>query len=231
SLEMAKAGFYFTGVGTTAVCYSCGVSESDWEGHSPQLLHRLLFRTCPHLIGLDTTIKARTVVPGEVSKSTACALPPVPFEADPHDGIMLFKEDNLESPPTKKAVGQFPEVFEEMVVPLTIYVRIEKPTSNTLLDFHGYLVMMRKEEERLKSFEIGGWFRKKPSKETLAANGFFHLLIPEYTQCAFCLCVVHLWENKDVAQFHKDNSPNCPFINNKAVGNVPKVKLPADRLS
>ncbi|RWS09966.1 baculoviral IAP repeat-containing protein 7-B-like protein, partial [Leptotrombidium deliense] len=132
ALEMAKAGFYFTGVGTTAVCYSCGVSESDWDGHCPQLLHRLLFRTCPHLIGFDTTIKARSVVPGEVIKSTACALPAVPYEADPEDEILLFKEDKLESPPTKKSVGQFPEVFEEMVVPLTIYVRIEKPTSNTL---------------------------------------------------------------------------------------------------
>ncbi|RWS19137.1 hypothetical protein B4U80_14502, partial [Leptotrombidium deliense] len=65
---------------------------------------------------------------------------------------------------------------------------------------------------------------EKPSKEDLAANGFFHLQIPEYTQCAFCLAVIHLWNEIDVASFHEETNENCPFVKGDDVGNIPLKK-------
>lgn len=230
--EMATAGFFYTGYGTMVVCYSCGVSGSEWTKESPIITHIRMNRTCLHLANVDVTLLTRKPdCYGFYSHSALTYVPPQKYQPTIEENQLLLKDDKLESPPTKLAVGQYPNEFKDLVVPITIYIRLDAPTSNTILDSQGYLILMRKEEERLKTFSAGGWMRTKPTKETLAANGFYHLLMPEYTQCAFCLCVVYLWQEVDVAKYHKETNPLCPFVKGEVVTNTPLDIQPENRIT
>ncbi|RWS22068.1 baculoviral IAP repeat-containing protein 2-like protein [Leptotrombidium deliense] len=225
---LAKAGFYYTGYGTTAVCFSCGVSNSNWStGKSAIELHQEISPQCAYINGYDVAIRSPRHPFGfkPIINEPKTFVPPS-IQIDPNDGVVLFDDDTIASPPVQQSVGCFPEHFKAMTVPLTIFVRIDAPKNKEILDVRSYLIMMRNEKHRLETFDSGGWLHEKPSKEELAENGFFHLQIAEYTQCAFCLAVIHMWTDVDVADFHRETNEGCPFLKGDNVGNIAITKEP-----
>lgn len=72
-------------------------------------------------------------------------------------------------------------------------------------------VDMRREEERLKTFEK--WPVTFLSAERLARNGFFYLGHGDEVRCAFCKVEMTRWsENDDPATEHQRWAPQCPFV-------------------
>ena len=56
----------------------------------------------------------------------------------------------------------------------------------------------------------------------LAANGFYYLKKKDLCACVFCRLIVGKWETGDTPSGeHRRHMPQCPFINGKAVGNIP----------
>ncbi|XP_042855273.1 baculoviral IAP repeat-containing protein 7-B-like [Penaeus japonicus] len=86
----------------------------------------------------------------------------------------------------------------------------------------GDTVDYRIEQERLDTFK--NWPLSWLSPEELAADGFYYLGKKDQTMCAFCRGIIMKWESEDTPRGeHTSYYPNCPFINNKQVGNVPLV--------
>ncbi|XP_063612554.1 baculoviral IAP repeat-containing protein 7-B-like [Penaeus indicus] len=82
----------------------------------------------------------------------------------------------------------------------------------------------RKEQERLHTFK--NWPLPWLSPKELAADGFYYLGKDDQCACVFCNQIVMKWEEGDTPRGeHTRFSPNCKFINNKPVGNIP---LPSD---
>lgn len=80
---------------------------------------------------------------------------------------------------------------------------------------------MRREEERLKTFEK--WPVPFLSPEPLAKNGFYYLGRGDEVRCAFCKVEIMRWvEGDDPAKDHQRWAPQCPFLRRQpGSGNVP----------
>ncbi|RWR99177.1 Baculoviral IAP repeat-containing protein 2-like protein, partial [Dinothrombium tinctorium] len=90
------------------------------------------------------------------------------------------------------------------------------------LNLNYFFSIMRDENERLYSFEIGNWNIDYINKKELANAGFFYLMNNDRVQCAFCRGVICEWEPGDnPIEEHKKHYPRCPFILGYNVGNVP----------
>ena len=79
---------------------------------------------------------------------------------------------------------------------------------------------LRSEALRLATFQ--GWPLEFLSPRDLSAAGFFYRGLADQTQCAFCCITISQWEPQDnpMAE-HRRHAPNCPFVLNLAVGNIP----------
>lgn len=70
---------------------------------------------------------------------------------------------------------------------------------------------MRREEERLKTFE--NWPVTFLRPEVLAKNGFYYLGRGDEVRCAFCKVEIMKWvEGDDPASDHQRWAPQCPFL-------------------
>lgn len=80
---------------------------------------------------------------------------------------------------------------------------------------------MRREEERLKSFDK--WPLSFLSPELLAKNGFYYLGLGDEVRCAFCKVEIMKWvEGDDPAKDHQRWAPQCPFLRRQSgSGNIP----------
>jgi hypothetical protein len=233
SRSMAAAGFYFSGCDTTCICFSCGIVVSNWNEPvmTPMARHMLLFRSCGFINGYDVSLpNVDPLFTVTRNLETQTYLPPMrhgAYECKPTDFHRLLDCESLENPPEQLAVGRLPKNFEDIVVPITIHIRIPPHSPNFVMDSKHLLILLRSEEERVKTFNAGGWCRSKPTKQQLAKAGFYHLQVPEYTQCAFCLLIVSLWSDVNPMDFHKKSNRNCPLMKGEECGNLPCIDQPA----
>ncbi|KAF4529126.1 hypothetical protein B566_EDAN017189 [Ephemera danica] len=52
-IDLAKAGFYYTGRGDRVICFQCGGGLKDWgKGDDPWVEHAVWFQTCAHLLNV-----------------------------------------------------------------------------------------------------------------------------------------------------------------------------------
>ena len=90
------------------------------------------------------------------------------------------------------------------------------------MDAYGLFALMRKEEERRQTFALGGWPFEFSSPSSMAENGFFHCLLGNVVQCAFCQMVVSPWTfAREPKSVQINESPMCPFIQGNGCGNIP----------
>nr|ADY38394.1 inhibitor of apoptosis protein 2 [Penaeus vannamei]AGC24180.1 inhibition of apoptosis protein [Penaeus vannamei] len=90
-----------------------------------------------------------------------------------------------------------------------------------LLDDH--MGDYRKEQERLDTYK--NWSLSWLSPEELAADGLYYLGRNDLCLCAFCRGYFMKWEKGNTPRGeHIRYYPDCPFINNKPVGNIPLVR-------
>ncbi|KAI9559221.1 hypothetical protein GHT06_016010 [Daphnia sinensis] len=79
---------------------------------------------------------------------------------------------------------------------------------------------LRSEALRLATFQ--GWPLEYLSPRELSRAGFFYRGLADQTQCAFCCITISQWEpNDDPMTEHRRHAPNCPFVLQLSVGNIP----------
>jgi len=79
---------------------------------------------------------------------------------------------------------------------------------------------LRSEALRLATYQ--GWPLDFLSPRELSAAGFFYRGISDHTMCAFCCITISQWEPHDSPMTeHRRHAPNCPFVLQLNVGNVP----------
>ncbi|CAI9717319.1 baculoviral IAP repeat-containing protein 7-A [Octopus vulgaris] len=78
------------------------------------------------------------------------------------------------------------------------------------------------ELNRLRSFAKALSTPLPLKAKDLAANGFYYKGPTDNACCVFCKCEINDWKaNDDIKEKHRSISPNCPFLCEKLVGNVP----------
>lgn len=88
---------------------------------------------------------------------------------------------------------------------------IDKTDNHDTFGFSADTVDMRKEDERMKTFEK--WPVSFLSGEQLARNGFYYLGRGDEVRCAFCKVEIMRWvEGDDPAKDHQRWAPQCPFV-------------------
>lgn len=81
-------------------------------------------------------------------------------------------------------------------------------------------IALKSEALRLSTFQL--WPMGLPSPRAMSAAGFFYKSVADETQCAFCCITISQWETEDnPIEEHAIYAPNCPFISNYKVGNIP----------
>ncbi|KAL3881983.1 hypothetical protein ACJMK2_028365 [Sinanodonta woodiana] len=88
--RLARDGFYYTGQGTQARCFSCGIAHSDWNGtDNPREVHQRLSPNCPFLNGREERY------------------PNIPMSPDGNVDVGRADSDSipLQSPPTASLSG------------------------------------------------------------------------------------------------------------------------------
>ena len=79
---------------------------------------------------------------------------------------------------------------------------------------------LRSEALRLATFQ--GWPLEYLSPRDLSRAGFFYRGLADQTQCAFCCITISQWEaHDDPMAEHRRHAPNCPFVLQLSVGNIP----------
>ncbi|CAI9717317.1 Hypothetical predicted protein [Octopus vulgaris] len=78
------------------------------------------------------------------------------------------------------------------------------------------------ELNRLRSFAKALSTPLPLKAKDLAANGFYYKEPTDNACCVFCKCEINDWKaNDDIKEKHRSIYPNCPFLCEKLVGNVP----------
>ena len=77
------------------------------------------------------------------------------------------------------------------------------------------------EKERKKTF-IEWPIPDIISPSDLAKNGFYYTRFKDIVKCIYCGTAIGYWKlGYDIKKIHEQKNNQCPFLNNKAVGNVP----------
>ncbi|RWS27810.1 uncharacterized protein B4U80_05490 [Leptotrombidium deliense] len=222
--ELAEAGFYYNGYSTSATCFSCGVSFYNWNYPRMPALekHRESRPWCGFILNQDISLTTAPENAGmEKDLPMQVFVPSSPIEISADDSNLIFGDSALQNPTLTFAINPIRNPTN-ITVPVTIYMRLPNQSAEYILDMRSTLISMRSERQRLETFKVGGWAMQLPSKEDLAKNGFFHLQLADFTQCAFCLMVVSVWSTcTDVSSFHRHENANCKFVKGENVGNIP----------
>ncbi|CAG5028204.1 unnamed protein product [Parnassius apollo] len=97
----------------------------------------------------------------------------------------------------------------------------DKTDNHDTFGFYPEAPDMRREEERLKTFDK--WPVPFLPPEQLAQNGFYYFGRGDEVRCAFCKVEIMKWApGDDPAKDHQRWAPQCPFLRHQAAsGNVP----------
>lgn len=121
-----------------------------------------------------------------------------------------FRQNSLSS-------HQFCHQSHNNVIDAPIHPSLQKsvPSSNSASQR-----ALRSEALRLATFQ--GWPLEYLSPRDLSRAGFFYRGLADQTQCAFCCITISQWEaHDDPMAEHRRHAPNCPFVLQLSVGNIP----------
>ncbi|XP_076024301.1 baculoviral IAP repeat-containing protein 2 [Genypterus blacodes] len=212
--SLAKAGWFYTGVGDRVQCFRCGVTVEGWQpGDCPTEKHRQLSPSCSFIQSLPSTtnllsschsafspLRSAPAVPlsapGPVVASVAAANPPSQGEDTVGYLNMGFSAPLPSSPLSSRGVEDMSH---------------QRPTCHN--------PSMCREQERLESFHA--WTLSTITAGELARAGFYHLGQGDRVACFSCGGQLSNWEPGDRAvSEHQRHYPNCRFVRGDRSDNV-----------
>ncbi|XP_038059133.1 baculoviral IAP repeat-containing protein 3-like [Patiria miniata] len=220
---LARAGFFFLGIGDQVQCFACLGIIKDWEfGDHAMGEHKKHFPRCPFV--RDPTYKNVPLV-AEQAKSGAAGGAPAEKRAK-EKAAELYKAPNnaKKSQSGKKGSGKpvkgggFNESLKSCEGNPTRQPTIDSAETEVRLTF-------RSEYKRLLSYH--SWPRNHPmDPRDLAKAGFYFLEKDDIVQCFACFGKIRDWEPQDIPrQEHTRHFPSCPFVKGLDVKNEPITDL------
>ncbi|CAL8267879.1 unnamed protein product [Merluccius merluccius] len=218
--SLARAGWFYTGVGSRVQCFKCNVTAEGWQaGDCPTEKHRQLSPSCSFIQSLPST--ANLLSSSHSAFSPLRSAPVLlPLSAP---GPAAVPAPNPPAP----SQGEEPAVY--------LNLGFSAPLPSSPLASRGIEDMshqrppvchnpsMRREQERLDSFHA--WTLSIITPGELAKAGFYFLGQGDRVACFSCGGQLSNWEPGDRAvSEHQRHYPNCRFVRGDRADNV---SLPA----
>ncbi|KAJ3589802.1 hypothetical protein NHX12_010643 [Muraenolepis orangiensis] len=214
--SLARAGWFYTGVGSRVQCFRCNVTAEGWQaGDCPTEKHRQLSPSCSFIQSLPST--ANLLSSSHSAFSPLRSAPVLPALSAPGPVVVLA------SNPPAPSQGEEPVAYLNM--------GFSAPLPSSPLASRGIEDMshqrppvchnpgMRREQERLDSFHA--WTLSIITPGELAKAGFYFLGQGDRVACFSCGGQLSNWEPGDRAvSEHQRHYPNCRFVRGDRADNV-----------
>ncbi|XP_070411489.1 baculoviral IAP repeat-containing protein 2 isoform X1 [Nothobranchius furzeri] len=208
--SLARAGWFYTGVGDRVQCFRCNVTAEGWlAGDCPSEKHKQLSPNCSFIQSLPSTTNLLSSSHSAFSPlRIAPALPlsgPGPAAPNPSAGQ------------SEEAVGFLSTAFTVPPPSSPLTSRGVEDMSHQRPTCHN--PSMRREQDRLDSFH--SWTLTIITPAELAKAGFYYLGQGDRVACFSCGGHLSNWEPGDRAvSEHQRHYPNCRFIRGDRADNV-----------
>uniref|UniRef100_A0A3Q3X926 Uncharacterized protein n=1 Tax=Mola mola TaxID=94237 RepID=A0A3Q3X926_MOLML len=189
--SLARAGWFYTGVGDRVQCFKCNVTAEGWQaGDCPTEKHRQLSPTCSFIQSLPST--------ANLLSSSHSAFSPLRPAAP-----------NLAAGQGEEPVGYLNIGFSAPLPSSPLSSRGVEDMSHQRPTCHN--PNMRREQDRLDSFH--SWTLSIITPAELAKAGFYYLGQGDRVACFSCGGQLSNWEPGDRAvSEHQRHYPNCRFV-------------------
>uniref|UniRef100_A0A8K9UGE1 RING-type E3 ubiquitin transferase n=1 Tax=Oncorhynchus mykiss TaxID=8022 RepID=A0A8K9UGE1_ONCMY len=197
--SLARAGWFYTGVGDRVQCFRCNVTAEGWQtGDCPTERHRQLSSSCSFIQTLPSTANL-------LSSSHSAFSPlriPAKTAATLHGEPVGYLNMGFSAPPPSSPLSS--RGVEDMS-------HQRPPTCHN--------PSMRREQDRLDSFH--SWILSIITPSELAKAGFYYLGQGDRVACFTCGGQLSNWEPGDRAvSEHQRHYPNCHFVRGDRADNV-----------
>uniref|UniRef100_A0A7N9ANF7 Baculoviral IAP repeat containing 2 n=1 Tax=Mastacembelus armatus TaxID=205130 RepID=A0A7N9ANF7_9TELE len=191
--SLARAGWFYTGVGDRVQCFRCNVTTEGWQaGDCPTEKHRLLSPSCSFIQSLPST--------ANLLSSSHSAFSPLPFRRIFDEPVGYLNMGFSAPPPSSPLSSRGVEDMSH-----------QRPTCHN--------PSMRREQDRLDSFH--SWTLSIITPAELAKAGFYYLGQGDRVACFSCGGQLSNWEPGDRAvSEHQRHYPNCRFVRGDRADNV-----------
>ncbi|MBN3297968.1 BIR protein, partial [Amia calva] len=204
--SLARAGFFYTGVGDRVQCFRCNVTADNWQsGECPAERHRRLSPTCTFIQGIPNS--ASLLSSSHSAFSPLQSLPVLQTSASPpsvqvEEQVGYLSHSFSSIPPTSPLSSRGVEDMSHQ----------RPPTCHN--------PSMRHEQDRLDTYL--NWPLTNITPSELAKAGFYYLGQGDRVACFTCGGQLSNWEPGDRAvSEHQRHYPNCRFVRGDRTENVP----------
>uniref|UniRef100_A0A8C7N7B2 RING-type E3 ubiquitin transferase n=2 Tax=Oncorhynchus TaxID=8016 RepID=A0A8C7N7B2_ONCKI len=201
--SLARAGWFYTGVGDRVQCFRCNVTAEGWQtGDCPTERHRQLSSSCSFIQTLPST--------ANLLSSSHSAFSPL-------RNIVRLCQPTVSSA-VREPVGYLNMGFSAPPPSSPLSSRgVEDMSHQRPPTCHN--PSMRREQDRLDSFH--SWILSIITPSELAKAGFYYLGQGDRVACFTCGGQLSNWEPGDRAvSEHQRHYPNCHFVRGDRADNV-----------
>ncbi|XP_068186703.1 baculoviral IAP repeat-containing protein 2 isoform X2 [Antennarius striatus] len=208
--SLARAGWFYTGIGDRVQCFKCNVTADGWlAGDCPTEKHRQLSPSCSFIQSLPST--ANLLSSSHSAFSPLRIAPAIPLSgpgpaapnpaANQGEEAVGYLNLGFSAPPPSSPLSS--RGVEDM--------SHQRPACNN--------PSMRREQDRLDSFH--SWTLSIITPTELAKAGFYYLGQGDRVACFSCGGQLSNWEPGDRAvSEHQRHYPNCRFVRGDRADNV-----------
>ncbi|XP_061608230.1 baculoviral IAP repeat-containing protein 2 isoform X1 [Phyllopteryx taeniolatus] len=215
--SLARAGWFYTGVGDRVQCFRCNVTAEGWlAGDCPAEKHRQLSPSCSFVQSLPSA--ANLLSSSHSAFSPLRVAPAVPL---PGPGPAAL---NPAGGPGEEPAGYLNTGFSGPPPPSSpLSSRGVEDMSHQRPTCHN--PAMRREQDRLDSFHA--WSLSIITPTELAKAGFYFLGLGDHVACFSCGGQLSNWEPGDRASSeHQRHYPNCRLVRGDRTDNVSLAGAP-----
>ncbi|XP_029555243.1 inhibitor of apoptosis protein isoform X1 [Salmo trutta] len=216
--SLARAGWFYTGVGDRVQCFRCNVTAEGWQtGDCPTERHRQLSPSCSFIQTLPST--ANLLSSSHSAFSPLRSAPVIPVSGPGPAPLPVSALNPAPNPvPGEEPVGYLNMGFSAPPPSSPLSSRgIEDMSHQRPPTCHN--PSMRREQDRLDSFH--SWTLSIITPSELAKAGFYYLGQGDRVACFTCGGQLSNWEPGDRAvSEHQRHYPNCHFVRGDRADNV-----------
>ncbi|XP_071196008.1 putative inhibitor of apoptosis isoform X6 [Salvelinus alpinus] len=216
--SLARAGWFYTGVGDRVQCFRCNVTAEGWQtGDCPTERHRQLSPSCSFIQTLPST--ANLLSSSHSAFSPLRSAPVIPVSGPGPAPLPVSAPNPAPNPvPGEEPVGYLNMGFSAPPPSSPLSSRgVEDMSHQRPPTCHN--PSMRREQDRLDSFQ--SWTLSIITPSELAKAGFYYLGQGDRVACFTCGGQLSNWEPGDRAvSEHQRHYPNCLFVRGDRVDNV-----------
>ncbi|XP_066501219.1 baculoviral IAP repeat-containing protein 2 isoform X2 [Hoplias malabaricus] len=215
--SLARAGFYYTGIGDRVQCFRCNVTAENWQsGECPAEKHKQLSPNCTFIQSLPSTANLLSSSHSAFSPLRNVAV--LQINAPVSSTTSASSTAASTSGQTDEQAGYLNMGFSNLTPSSPLSSRgVEDMSHQRPPACHN--PSMRREQDRLDTFQ--NWTVATVTPAELAKAGFYYLGQGDRVACFSCGGHLSNWEPGDRAvSEHQRHYPNCRFVRGDRADNV-----------